>query len=43
MVHRLVYCVFNNIDLLFTGHNTKNLICHINDIRNDNRLENLFI
>ena len=39
-VHRLVYCSFNWLDLKFTW---QNLVCHKNDIRNDNRLENLFL
>ncbi len=39
-VHRIVYCVFNNIDYVFKNH--KWFVCHKNDIRDDNRLENLF-
>lgn len=43
LVHRLVYCVFNNISLKFEWHKSKTLILHKNDKRDDNRLENLFI
>lgn len=43
MWHRLVWLTFNNYPLDFTGHSTCNLVCHINDIRSDNRLSNLFI
>ena len=37
-VHRLVYCTFNDVDIT-----TDLLTCHKNDIRNDNRLSNLFL
>lgn len=43
LVHRLVYCVFNDISLEFLWQKSKTLILHKNDIRSDNRLENLFI
>lgn len=36
-VHRLVYLTFNNMPLSSPG-----FVCHKNDIRDDNRLENLF-
>lgn len=43
LVHRLVYCTFNNLSLEFKWQKTKTLICHKNDIKWDNRLENLFL
>ena len=39
-VHRLVASAFLWLNLKFTGNN---LVCHKNDIRDDNRLENLFL
>lgn len=38
-VHRLVACCFLWLNIL----DKKSLVCHKNDIRNDNRIENLFI
>lgn len=38
--NRIVYCSFNNLPLQFTKDN---LICHKNDIRDDDRLENLYL
>lgn len=43
LVHRLVFCTFNKIPLEFKWQKTKTLILHKNDIRDDNRLENLFL
>lgn len=42
LLHRIVYCSFNNIGLEFKWWD-KDVVCHINDIRTDNRLENLYI
>jgi len=42
-VHRIVYLSFNNINLQWKWWDKKNCVCHINDIRDDNRLDNLFI
>lgn len=39
-IHRIVYCTFNNLSLDYDG---KNCVLHKNDIRNDNRLSNLFL
>lgn len=43
LVHRLVFLTFNNMPLDFLWQKTKTLILHKNDIKNDNRLDNLFI
>lgn len=42
LVHRVVYCSFNRIPLEFISHKYS-VICHKNDVRSDNRLENLYI
>lgn len=43
LVHRLVYCTFNDIDIKFKWQKSNTIICHINDNKKDNRLENLFL
>lgn len=43
LVHRLVYCTFKNISIIFKWQQSRTLILHKNDNRNDNRLTNLFI
>lgn len=43
LVHRIVYLSFNNLPLLWLWQKSKTLILHKNDIRDDNRLDNLFI
>ena len=43
LVHRLVYCCFNWIDLRFKWYNTKTLVCHKDDNPSNNNLNNLFI
>ena len=40
-ISRLVYCVFNNIEIWCSWF--ENLILHKNDITRDNRLENLYL
>lgn len=41
LVHRLVYCTFNNKSLDFIDH--QSIICHIDDNKNNNNLENLYL
>jgi len=41
LVHRLVYCTFNNIDI--KQNNNWSLVLHKNDIYWDNRLSNLYL
>ncbi len=43
LVHRLVYMTFNGIPLEFKWQKSKTLVLHKNDIKYDNRLENLFL
>jgi len=43
LVHRLVYCTFNDVSLLFEWQKTNTVVMHKNDIPHDNRLENLLI
>jgi hypothetical protein len=43
LVHRIVFCSFNNLSLEFKWQRSKTLVLHKNDIRHDNRLENLFL
>lgn len=43
LVHRLVYCSFNDLSLKFLWQKTKTLVLHKNDIKSDNRLCNLFL
>ena len=43
IVHRLVYMTFIDPNLQYTSHDDKCLVCHKNDIRDDNRVENLFL
>lgn len=43
LVHRLVYCSFNEISIKFLWQCSNTLVLHKNDIRDDNRLENLFL
>ena len=42
-IHRLVYCVFNWIDFKKYNPYEKTLVCHKNDIKTDNSLDNLFL
>jgi len=42
-IHRLVYCTFNNIDFKEYDPYDKTIICHRNDIKTDNKLDNLFL
>lgn len=41
LVHRLVYCSFNELTLDFKWFDK--LVCHINDIWSDNKLNNLYL
>lgn len=41
LLHRLVYCSFNLLPLEFKWFDK--VICHINDISHDNRIENLYL
>ena len=43
LIHRLVYFTFNSIDRKFLWQKTNTLVLHKNDIRDDNRLDNLFL
>ena len=43
LVHRLVYLTFNNITLEFKGQKSKTLVCHKDDNKQNNRLDNLFL
>lgn len=43
LVHRVVYCSFNRISMKFMWQKSNTVIMHKNDIRSDNRLENLNI
>lgn len=41
LVHRIVYCSFNNINLIFKWYNT-NVICHKDDNKLNNNISNLY-
>ena len=43
LVHRLVYLTFNSLCLDFKWQKTNTLVLHKNDIKDDNRLDNLFL
>jgi len=43
LVHMVVFCTFNNLSLDFKWQKSKTLVLHRNDIRDDNRLDNLFL
>jgi hypothetical protein len=43
LLHRLVFCTFNDLSLEFKWQKSNTLICHKNDIKTDNRLDNLFL
>jgi hypothetical protein len=41
-IHRAVFCSFNKIDIKRKNGDLK-MVCHKNDIKTDNRLENLYL